>query len=78
MTRERLLEIEALSRDLLEFEGSQAVDEARRDVQAVAELYLSRFRGVIAWASYTSDRGCRPSQRALPLRATTPTKCRLR
>ena len=30
MTRERLLEIEALSRDLLEFEGSQAVDEARR------------------------------------------------
>ncbi len=30
LTRERLLEIEALSRDLLEFEGSQAVDEARR------------------------------------------------
>ncbi len=30
MTRERLLEIEALSRDLLEFEGSQAIVEARR------------------------------------------------
>ena len=30
MTRERLLEIEALSRDLLEFEGSQEIDEARR------------------------------------------------
>ncbi len=30
LTRERLLEIEALSRDLLEFEGSQALDESRR------------------------------------------------
>jgi len=30
LTRERLLEIEALSRDLLEFEGSQAVNESRR------------------------------------------------
>ncbi len=30
LTRERLLEIEALSRDLLEFEGSQALEESRR------------------------------------------------
>ena len=30
LTRERLLEIEALSRDLFEFEGSQALDESRR------------------------------------------------
>ncbi len=30
LIRERLLEIEALSRDLLEFEGSQALDESRR------------------------------------------------
>ena len=30
LTRERLLEIEALSRDLLEFEGTQALDESRR------------------------------------------------
>ncbi len=30
LTRERLLEIEALSRDMLEFEGSQALDESRR------------------------------------------------
>ena len=54
----------------------QTVEDCQRHVQQ--QLELSRFRWVIAYVSYNLDRGCRVRQRALPLRATTPTKCRLR